>query len=145
MTKLRYVPGLSLAAHKLLQNLEHTSRQLKGTMEVRKLMRFETNAGRIRRGVPLFVTFSPDEKHNVLMLRLYRARKHDPIHELDEDNKRFGELQEPSLDCDYMGMGISVKEMLKWLPSYDERRAILARDGLASVEGFQVTILVTVE
>ena len=65
-TKVRYAPKLNEAGKRLLQNLEHTSRQLKGTMEVRKLMRYETNAGRIRRGAPIFVTFSPDEKHNVL-------------------------------------------------------------------------------
>ena len=31
MTKLRYVPGLSAAARKLLQNIEHCSRRLPGT------------------------------------------------------------------------------------------------------------------
>jgi hypothetical protein len=64
-TKVKYAVNLKEAGKRLLQNLEHTSRQLKGTMEVRKMMRYETNAGRIRRGVPIFVTFSPDEKHNV--------------------------------------------------------------------------------
>jgi len=73
-TKVRYAVHLNEAGKRLLQNLEHTSRQLKGTMEVRKLMRYETNAGRIRRGVPIFVTFSPDEKHNVLMLRFHRSQ-----------------------------------------------------------------------
>ncbi len=79
-TKLRYVKDLSEASKRLLQNLEHTGRQLKGTMEVRKMMRFQTHAGRIRRGVPIFLTFSPDEKHNIFMLRFYRARENDPIH-----------------------------------------------------------------
>ena len=31
------------------------------------------------------------------------------------------------------------------MPSYDERRAILARDGLASVEGIKLSILLTYE
>jgi hypothetical protein len=66
-TKVKYGVNLKEAGRRLLQNLEHTSRQLKGTMEVRKIMRYETNAGRVRRGVPIFVTFSPDEKHNVPM------------------------------------------------------------------------------
>ena len=88
-TKVRYAIKLNEAGKRLLQNLEHASRQIKGTMEVRKLMRFETNAGRIRRGVPIFVTFSPDEKHNVLILRLHRSRKNDPIHKLDGKNKKW--------------------------------------------------------
>ena len=41
----------------------------------------------------------------------------------------------PSMDEDYVDMGVSVEEMTEWLPSYDERRAILARDGFASVDG----------
>ena len=67
-TKVKYAINLKEAGKRLLQNLEHTSRQLKGTMEVRKIMRYETNAGRVRRGVPIFVTFSPDEKHNVFFI-----------------------------------------------------------------------------
>ena len=73
-TKVKYATNVNEAGKRLLKNLEHTTRQVKGTMEVRKMMRFEANAGRIRRGVPIFVTFSPDEKHNVLMLRLHRSR-----------------------------------------------------------------------
>eukprot|EP00959_Pyramimonas_sp_CCMP1952_P389787 8168464-Pyramimonas_sp.AAC.1 len=40
MTKVRYVPGLGRAAHKLLANIEHTSRRLPGTPETRRVMRF---------------------------------------------------------------------------------------------------------
>ena len=144
-TKVRYAPKLNEAGKRLLQNLEHTSRQLKGTMEVRKLMRYDTNAGRIRRGAPIFVTFSPDEKHNVLMLRLHRSRFNDPMHKLDKDGKRFGERLQPSLDKDFVEMKISAEEMKQWLPAYDERRAILARDGLASVDGFRMSVLLVCE
>ena len=42
-------------------------------------MRYDTHAFRIAHGVPLFVTLSPDEKHNLLMIRLSRARAHDPV------------------------------------------------------------------
>ena len=41
MTKVRYVPNLSCAAQRLLQNIEHTTRRLPGTQETRRLMRFE--------------------------------------------------------------------------------------------------------
>ena len=89
-TKVMFAVHLNEAGKRLLRNFEHTSRQLKGTMEVRKLMRYETNAGRIRRGVPIFITFSPDEKHNVLMLRLHRSRQNDPIHTLDPTSRKYG-------------------------------------------------------
>jgi len=144
-TKVRFAVNLNEAGKRLLQNLEHTSRQLKGTMEVRKLMRYGTNAGRIRRGVPQLVIFSPDEEHNTLMIRLHRSRVHDPIHNLDHENKRFGARKEPPIDKDYVEMNVSCEQMLQWLPSYDERRAILSRDGLASVEGFKITILIVCE
>ena len=144
-TKVRFAVKLNEAGRRLLQNLEHTSRQLKGTMEVRKLMRFETNAGRVRRGVSIFTTFSPDETHNTLMLRLHRSRMKDPIHVLDPEHKRFGGRLEPSLDYDYVEMQITVKELCQWLPSYDNRRCLMSRDSLASVEGFRLSILVTVE
>ena len=98
-TKVRYAPNLNEAGKRLLQNLEHTSRQLKGTMEVRKLMRYDTNAGRIRRGVPIFVTFSPDEKHNVLMLRLHRSRKNDPMHNLDKKKHHLTKSYHQCLQC----------------------------------------------
>ena len=79
MTKLRYVAALSGAARRLLANIEHTSRRLPGTQEVRRLMRFDANAMRIRYGGPIFVTFSPDEAHSLLMIRLSRTRRNDPV------------------------------------------------------------------
>ena len=79
MTKLRHVPGLTEAAKRLLKNIEHVSRKIPGTQEIRRLMRFDLQAYRVRYGVPLFVTFSPDEPNNVLMLRLSRTRRKDPV------------------------------------------------------------------
>ena len=91
MTKVRYVPGLSDAAHLLLKNIGHTVRKLPGTQETRRLMRFITQAYRIRYGTAIFVTFSPDETHNLLMVRLSRTRRHDPVWQ--NDKKKFGLLK----------------------------------------------------
>ena len=66
MTKLRYVENLSPAAKRLMQNIEHVSRTLPGSQEVRRVMRFDTQALRVRYGVPIFVTWSPDEKQSAL-------------------------------------------------------------------------------
>ena len=79
MTKVRYVDGLSESAHILLKNIEHASRKLPGTQETRRIMRFQIHGYRIKYGAPLFITFSPDESHNVLMLRLSRTRRNDPV------------------------------------------------------------------
>ena len=89
MKKLHNVPGLSIAARKLLKNTEHTSRRLRGTQETRRLMRFDTHTNRIRYGVPIFVTFSLDEAHNILMVRLSRTRRRDPV--FTEGADPFGE------------------------------------------------------
>ncbi|CAK0901015.1 unnamed protein product, partial [Prorocentrum cordatum] len=85
MAKVRHVPGLGRAAHKLLANIEHASRRLPGTQETRRVMRFQTNALRVRYGVPIFVTFSPDEGHNMIMVRLSRTRRRDPVHNAADD------------------------------------------------------------
>ena len=47
MTKVKYSKMLTPAARRLLQNIEHSTREVEGTQEVRRLMRFEINAGRI--------------------------------------------------------------------------------------------------
>ena len=104
---MKYASNVNEAGRRLLNKLEHTTRQIKGTMEVRKMMRYETNAGRIRRGVPIFVTWSPDEKHNVLMLKLHRSREKDPTHKLDKENKKFGARTLPNMDQDYVEMKVS--------------------------------------
>ena len=84
MTKLRWVPGLSGAAQKLLQNIEHVSQKLPGTQEVRLNMRFELHSYRVKCGVPIFVTFSPDEAHNYIMLKFSRVRRSDAAHLAEE-------------------------------------------------------------
>jgi hypothetical protein len=113
LAKLKNSTALTDAGRRLLQNLEHSSRQLRGAMEVREIMRFETHAGRIRRGVPIFVTWSPDEKHDVLMIRMHRARANDPIHKLDRKLQRFGQRLQPAMGQDYVTIAMPAKDMGK--------------------------------
>ena len=44
-----------------------------------------------------------------------------------------------------MIMGVPVEDIISSLPTYDERRLLLARDSLASVDGFKMLIMVTYE
>ena len=64
LTKLKYVASMTPVAKRILNNAETTTRKMSGVQETRRQMRFETNALRVKYGVPIFVTFSPDEKHN---------------------------------------------------------------------------------
>ena len=145
MTKVRYVPGLSAAAKRLLQNIEHTTRKLPGTQETRRQMRFDTHANRIRYGVPIFVTFSPDEAHNLLMIRLSRTRRKDLVFAKNADpvGQSFCGRRVPSITTDTSDEIVwqVPVEAMQWkaaqLPSYDERRAILANDALA-MAGFSI-------
>ena len=132
MTKVRYVDGLSESAHLLLKNIEHASRKLPGTQETRRIMRFQTQAFRIKYGTPLFITFSPDESHNVLMLRLSRARRNDPVFQskMAKDLKRVCNADAPQMIVKDGSIILSVSSqgLFEKLPDYDERRQILATD-----------------
>ena len=61
-------------------------------------MRYDTHAFRITHGVPLFVTLSPDEKHNLLMIRFSRARRNDPAVNVAgaEMMKKIGQSMSPN-------------------------------------------------
>ncbi|CAK0846477.1 unnamed protein product [Prorocentrum cordatum] len=145
MTKVRHVPTLGKAAHKLLTHIEHTSRRLSGTQEARRVMRFETNALRVRYGVPIFVTFSPDEGHNLLMVRLSRTRRQDPVHKAADDeaqSRLAGGRGWPRVAPDMEGlqMDLPMAAGEAEVPPWNERRRILARDPMASVDGFRILV-----
>ena len=149
LTKLKYVASLSPVAKRILSNAEATTRMMSGTQETRRQMRFDTTALRVKYGVPIFVTFSPDEKHNLLMIRLSRTRRKDPVLLKDAAAALFGGLKEPTLgnaSCslqsgDDVFLALSPEDLQNEVPDYDTRRALVAKDSLASVEGFRVMVL----
>ena len=146
-TKVKYVPSLTEAAKVLLRNIEHSSRSLPGTQETRRMMRFATQAYRIKYGTPIFVTFSPDESHNLLMIRSSRTRRSDPVFKskLTAHMKKYAAADCPDLatEEDDILLQASVEDILDMLPSHDVRRQILATEALASVEGFRVMVHLT--
>ena len=133
LTKLKYVLSLNAVARMVLNNAEATTRKMSGTQETRRQMRFDTNALRVRYGVPIFVTFSPDEKHNLLMLRLSRTRSKDPVLLNDAVVARNGGLRTPTLgkashrqaESDDVYVALSLEELRDAVPSYDSRRALI--------------------
>ena len=137
VTKLQYVRGLKPMARKLLKNMRHTAHGLPGTQEARKRMRFEIQAMRIRYGVPLFVTFTPDEAHQLLFIRMSRVRRSDPVRSASVGQDfPAGAIDFPSLACKPATDSPLEREFV--IPmAWADRREVLARDPLAAVDGFR--------
>lgn len=96
LSKLRYVPGLSAAAQKLLGNAEARTKTIPGTHAVRSTMRHQTHAYRVNYGLAIFITFSPSERDSTIMVRMVRARLGDPA--IGQDgSKAFYGRNKPSL------------------------------------------------
>ena len=132
-SKVMYADGLPPAAKKIAENTTAKCRNIPGTHEVRNVMRHETHAYRVCYGTPIFLTFSPSERDSTIMLRLARAREDDPAMTHD-DNRDFQTRDKPDLDVDFMKLDPEI--LAQALPSYEQRRAMLARDPLACAEGF---------
>ena len=106
LTKLRYVPGLPVAAQKVLKNLEARTRKVPGTHAVRTIMRHQTHAYRVNYGLSVFITFSPSEKDSAIMLRMARARTTDPAI-ADDSSRTFYTRQKPELDVDFCRLSLA--------------------------------------
>ena len=136
-THVRWVFGLSRAAQRRLQHIEHTHWTLPGTQEVRRPMRFDTHYYLIRYGVPISVTCSPEGRHNLLIQRFSRTRQRDPAmlspHVVAPSNQHGKRVPSLNVDADYVAFSSSVKDLWARLLAYDRRRHILAKGGLAYV------------
>ena len=141
LTLVQYSTGLTATARRILVNLNHTARIIPGTQEARRTMRFEIQAMRIRYGTPIFVTVTPDEAHSLMYVRMARHRRTDPVR-LTESNigNRTGDRDWPRLDAD-LTVSLPMDTLEMRCPNWEERRRILARDPLATVDGFRVTML----
>ena len=129
LNKVAYVPGLSQEALRLLQEARHIMGKLPGTSGVRTLARYRAKAMQVAYGAPVFVTLSPAEKHNYLMLRLARWRRTDPA-----------VVQDPSLQKVAGRLQPGPEDRSAW-PDFEERRQVLALKPAAAVLGFRVHVL----
>ena len=141
MTLVKYASGLSATARRIVANLSHTARAVPGTQEARRIMRFEIQGMRVRYGTPIFVTVTPDEGHQLLYIRLARHRQSDPVRLAESAiGQRAGDRQWPGLTEDLdLQLPMECFEMRH--PNWEERRRILARDPLATVDGFRMMML----
>ena len=130
VTKAYYAPGLSQAARRMLLNVSHMTRTIPGTQEVRRTMRFVAHSFRVMHGTGVFITISPDEKHNSIMMRIARLRATDPSVKHNPSSKKWFGRMEPPL----IGWTECTDEES---PSFELRRHIMARSPLSAVDGFR--------
>ena len=98
----------------------------------------------------LMVTVSPSTKHNLLVVRLFRAMRDDPATQADADYQKWGGKDSPSLEVEdppkvdtapeagEAFVFIPIDGLLNQLPSLQARKKIAAHDGLACSEAFRV-------
>ena len=91
-----------------------------------------------------------------LMVRLSRTRRNDPVfgEGADPVGRRYCGRRDPQLGELFDGgvdqesdviMDVPIDDIINSLPTYDERRGLLARDSLASVDGFKMLVILTYE
>ena len=103
---------------------------------MRRSLTYLTDSYRVVYGVPSFITFSPAEKDSVLMIRMSRTLRADPVRQGDPLAARWTGAATPRLDLDEAELRLSPELVGALLPNYEERRTLLARDPLACVHGF---------
>ena len=76
-------------------------------------MRFQIQGYRIKFGVPLFITISPDESHNLLMVRLSLTRRNDPVvkYGREDVNRDIHDRGFPPMDVDRTDDAYSVESL----------------------------------
>ena len=150
-TAKKLSPPLSQLSKRMLQSMEGTAKKIEGTHQTRSMMRYELCAYRVNKGLPIFITWSPNERHNALMIRMSRTRMSDPLAKHCKQHKHWGKINEPRADgskddsnTNNTVLGeVSVDALIDTLPNTDVRRKILAKDPLASVYGFRLLCKIT--
>ena len=143
MSKLPFAVGLNDVEKGLLTNYQFMSSMLAGTRQIRRRIRYLLFSSIVVYGPPVFMTFTPSERHSGLAIRLYRGRRNDPAYASEgHDAKDFAEYigyDVPSLcpktsqGIDEEGEGVTIE-----LPEYDLRRLITARVPLCCLQAFLV-------
>ena len=136
MTKVWRCQGLTTAAKKLLAAVVHTSQRVEGTQEIRRLMRWRLWSYGVTYGQSIFETFSPNEKHSLLMIRLSRVRGCDSAMQAEDGTGRWVKRNSPSIEQDFEETEFALP--LGAIPTYEARRRVTARDPLCCSDGFRV-------
>ena len=139
ISKAMYSTQLSPLGRRLLYSVSAITKDIPGTHEVRRRARSITNSVRTQYGLPTFITLSPDECHNAIMLRLVRVRRNDPaVQHNPEVMLPWVERLQPPL------VGWDEKEPSQ-LPSYEVRRRLLTNSAISAADGFKIHFLALVK
>ena len=142
ISKISQIIGLRDTERALLKNYHFMSSRLAGTRQVRNSIRHIVFSSRIFYGAPVFMTFTPSERHSGLAIRLSRGRANDPAFTgAAQVVKPWIGRDSPSL-CPQAEDDAEEETAEVDLPEYDVRRVITSRDPLCCVHAFQVMIRV---
>ena len=124
--KLPYAKGLTSEEHHLLQDVRSMQRNMPGTIESRRRIGRFLFGARVELGEPLFITISPTSRHNALYIKFSRYRQADP------GSTVFGKRTCPEI--------WESANATMFVPPYDTRRQLTARDPWAVVLSFQTIV-----
>ena len=93
-------------------------------------MRWNLWSWGVAHGQSIFVTFSPNEKHSSLMIRLARVRDCDNAKRAADGTGAWLKRDSPSIEEDCLDVEFKIP--------YEVRRSITARDPLCCSDGFRV-------
>ena len=105
-----------------------------GKKQVRQIMGKRTRGAQVVFSRELFLTWSPNEEHSALVLRLMRTRDNDPMlagdEDFDEDLRKCSKVDYPSI------ISTSTDSTTLALPLYHSRRKMAARSARTVVMAF---------
>jgi hypothetical protein len=143
-------PPLSSLAKTFLRSFQATNRNIEGTQEIRTMMRKDGEAFAVMYGGNVFITISPNERQNALMIRCARSLRSDPMRKYDDDFAKWTNIDTPSLEIkhhasldDERTVNVPIQAILGALPDMQSQQALLAKDPLASVYGFHILVRIT--
>jgi len=145
ISKILQIVGLTSTQKAMLQNYQFMSSRLPGTRQIRRSINHLVFSSRVVYGCPIFMTVTPSERHSGLAIRLSRYRRTDPgITSSAQDFLPWIGHNRPSLMAASRGpqKQPDEEEELVDLPDYDLRRLMTARDPLAALNAFWVSIKV---
>ena len=130
VSKLLYATGISPLARRLLYNVQGMTQDMAGTHQSKRRARSITNSVRVQHGISYFITLSPAENQNAIIMRCVRLRASDPFLIHNPHLARWYKRTEPAItDCD-------AKET-EDIPDFETRRRILTNSAISCVDGFK--------
>ena len=100
-SKLYFAEGTSVGERNLLRDMEFLTSSIPGTRAIRRRMGRLGFSASLVYGAGIFVTISPTERHNNLMIKLSRHREGDPLLADDhaKEERRWIGKDAPSLSA----------------------------------------------